>query len=220
MGDRKMEDRKMEDRKMVDRFRMNIFPSSIFLSSIFLSSIFLSSIFLSAIFLSSIFLSAIFLSSIFLSAVSTLCQSIPRAFNFDLSVIPSEIGNVDLISVWNQKLSQPFRPFDHHDNIRLIQHLVQPELKNLARAAFNAIEIEMIHTDPPVELIHNRECRAVDVGGIDIKPRADALGEDRFTHSQIALKQKDRMFIDRFADTVSKLEGFFGGARDELSGWN
>src|SRR5262245_30736132 len=112
-------------------------------------------------------------------ATATLSQSEPTD-NFNLSIISAEIGDRNLMSVRNRELSQPLRPFYHHDGVLLIQHLIQAERKNLARAAFNAIEIEMIHAHPPVELIHDRECRAVDFGGINIQARAQAFGEDRF----------------------------------------
>src|SRR5882672_10548635 len=140
--------------------------------------------------------------------------------NTDASLIVAEIANHDPISVWNRKSSQTLRPFDHDDRSRLCKYLLQAEIVNLVRSARNAIQVEMVKPHPPFMPIHNRECRAVDFGGVNVQPRADAFGEDRLARAQIALKQKDRRFVDRLADVVSEIEGFFGGARDELSGWN
>src|SRR5262245_4052402 len=138
----------------------------------------------------------------------------------DSSLITAEIIDDDPISVRNRESSQALRPFDHDDRPRLRKYLLQSKIVNLVRPTRNAIQIEVVKPHPPFVPIHNRECRAVDIGGVNVQPRADALGEDRLTHSQIALKQKDRRSVDALADAVSEVEGLFGGARDKLSGWN
>ena len=51
-------------------------------------------------------------------------------------------------------------------------------------------------------------------------PAPTLLGENRLARAQVALKQKDRRLVDRLANAVSEIEGLFGGASDELSGWN
>src|SRR5262245_30042826 len=138
----------------------------------------------------------------------------------DASLIAAEVINYDPISVRDRKTAKTLRPFDHDDRFRLCKYLIQAEIVNLGRSALNAIQIEMVKPHSPFVPTHNRECRAVDFGGVNIQSRADAFGEYSLAYAQIALKQKDRRFIDRLADAVSEIEGLFGGARDELSGWN
>src|SRR6266508_1723462 len=140
--------------------------------------------------------------------------------NTDASLIAAEVADHDPISVRDRETSQTLRPFDHDHRFRLCNYLLQAKIVNLVRSACNAIQIEMVKSHPPFVPIHDRERLAVDFGGVNVQPRADALGEDRLAHPQVALKQKDRRLVDRLADAVSEIEGLFGGSRDELSGWN
>src|SRR5262245_42472360 len=116
--------------------------------------------------------------------------------NTDASLIAAEVVDHDPISVRDRIISQTLRPFDHDDRLRLCEYLLQAKIVNLIRSARNAVQIEMVKRHPPLVSIHNRECRAVDFGGINIQSSSDAFGEDRLADSQVALKQKDRRFLD------------------------
>ena len=78
----------------------------------------------------------------------------------------------------------------------------------------------MIKPHSPVVLIHNRECRAVDLCRINVESGSQTFGKDCFARAQIALQQKDCGFRDALADLIGQFESLFGGMGDELAGWN